>query len=80
MKVCWHRWASTCQTVGMNTGYFASFTFFLALNDPSFCNRQVAVRLTTSCHTVPSVSASSQTAAPGQRLLLCCTAVQDSCS
>ena len=25
----------------MNTGYFASFTVFLALNDASFCNRQV---------------------------------------
>ena len=36
------RWASTCQTVGMNTGYFASFTLFLALNDAGFCNRQVA--------------------------------------
>lgn len=33
-----HRWASTCQTVGMNVGYFVSFTVFLALNDPSFCN------------------------------------------
>lgn len=33
------RYASTCQTVGMNAGYFASFTVFLALNDPSFCAR-----------------------------------------
>lgn len=33
-----HRWASTCQTVGMNAGYFTSFTVFLALNDASFCN------------------------------------------
>lgn len=32
-------WASTCQTVGMNIGYFASFTVFLALNDPAFCNQ-----------------------------------------
>lgn len=31
-------WASTCQTVGMNIGYFLSFTVFLALNDPEFCN------------------------------------------
>jgi len=31
-------YASTCQTVGMNIGYFTSFTVFLALNDPSFCN------------------------------------------
>ncbi|GAQ86199.1 MFS transporter, PAT family, solute carrier family 33 (acetyl-CoA transportor), member 1,ACATN, SLC33A1 [Klebsormidium nitens] len=30
--------ASTCQTVGINTGYFLSFTIFLALNDPDFCN------------------------------------------
>ena len=33
------RYASTCQTVGMNLGYFASFTVFLALNDAGFCNR-----------------------------------------
>lgn len=32
-------WASTCQTVGMNLGYFSSFTVFLALNDASFCNK-----------------------------------------
>jgi MFS transporter, PAT family, solute carrier family 33 (acetyl-CoA transportor), member 1 len=31
--------AATCQTVGMNVGYFASFTVFLALNDAAFCNR-----------------------------------------
>lgn len=31
-------YASTCQTVGMNLGYFTSFTVFLALNDPDFCN------------------------------------------
>jgi len=31
-------WAATCQTVGMNVGYFASFTVFLALNDAGFCN------------------------------------------
>lgn len=34
-----HRFAATCQTVGMNIGYFASFTVFLALNDASFCNK-----------------------------------------
>ena len=28
-----------CQTVGMNLGYFASFTVFLALSDAGFCNR-----------------------------------------
>ncbi|EFN53476.1 hypothetical protein CHLNCDRAFT_11505, partial [Chlorella variabilis] len=32
-------YAATCQTVGMNIGYFASFTVFLALNDPSFSNK-----------------------------------------
>lgn len=31
-------YASTCQTVGMNAGFFLSFTVFLALNDASFCN------------------------------------------
>eukprot|EP01023_Acetabularia_acetabulum_P012544 TRINITY_DN15874_c0_g1_i1.p2 TRINITY_DN15874_c0_g1~~TRINITY_DN15874_c0_g1_i1.p2 ORF type:complete len:177 (-),score=24.74 TRINITY_DN15874_c0_g1_i1:496-1026(-) len=31
-------YASTCQTIGMNIGYFLSFTVFLALNDPDFCN------------------------------------------
>ncbi len=33
------RYASTCQTVGMNIGYFSSFTVFLALNDADFCNK-----------------------------------------
>lgn len=33
------RYASTCQTVGMNLGYFTSFTVFLAFNDPDFCNK-----------------------------------------
>jgi MFS transporter, PAT family, solute carrier family 33 (acetyl-CoA transportor), member 1 len=32
-------YAATCQTVGMNIGYFSSFTIFLALNDPAFCSR-----------------------------------------
>lgn len=32
------RYASTCQTLGMNIGYFTSFTAFLALNDADFCN------------------------------------------
>lgn len=31
--------ASTCQTVGMNLGYFCSFTLFLALNDTELCER-----------------------------------------
>lgn len=29
-------YASTCQTIGLNTGYFASFTVFLALNSEEF--------------------------------------------
>ena len=31
-------YASTCQTIGLNTGYFLSFSLFLALNSLSFCN------------------------------------------
>ncbi|KAJ3050751.1 hypothetical protein HK097_008253 [Rhizophlyctis rosea] len=31
-------YASTAQTIGLNTGYFLSFTVFLALNSPEFCN------------------------------------------
>ena len=34
-------WASTCQTVGTNLGFFASFTALLALGDPGFCARWV---------------------------------------
>ena len=29
-------YASTCQTIGLNTGFFASFTVFLALNSDAF--------------------------------------------
>jgi hypothetical protein len=37
-----HReYASTCQTIGLNTGYFLSFTIFLALNSPDFCNSYI---------------------------------------
>jgi hypothetical protein len=35
------RYAATCQTVGMNAGYFISFTVFLALSDPGFANRHL---------------------------------------
>ncbi|CAG9466014.1 unnamed protein product [Pedinophyceae sp. YPF-701] len=41
---------SMCQTVGMNIGYFSSFTVFLALNDAAFCNswlRDAAARSDT---------------------------------
>ena len=34
-------WASTCQTVGTNLGFFSSFTALLALGDPGFCARWV---------------------------------------
>jgi hypothetical protein len=30
--------AATCQTLGMNVGYFTSFTVFLALENASFCD------------------------------------------
>lgn len=32
-------YASTAQTIGLNTGYFLSFTVFLALNSPEFSNK-----------------------------------------
>ena len=31
-------YASTAQTIGLNSGYFLSFTVFLALNSKEFCN------------------------------------------
>ena len=31
-------YGSTAQTVGLNSGYFLSFTVFLALNSKEFCN------------------------------------------
>lgn len=34
-------YASTCQSLGLSVGYFASFTVFLALNNVDFCNRYV---------------------------------------
>eukprot|EP00878_Enallax_costatus_P023000 GHUV01024444.1.p1 GENE.GHUV01024444.1~~GHUV01024444.1.p1 ORF type:complete len:287 (+),score=81.65 GHUV01024444.1:243-1103(+) len=34
-------YASTCQTLGMNTGYFTSFTIFLALSNEEFCNKYI---------------------------------------
>ncbi|EKM60709.1 uncharacterized protein PHACADRAFT_246782 [Phanerochaete carnosa HHB-10118-sp] len=38
-------YASTCQTIGLNTGYFASFTVFLALNSESFSQKWGIPRL-----------------------------------
>uniref|UniRef100_A0A060TAU7 ARAD1D28864p n=1 Tax=Blastobotrys adeninivorans TaxID=409370 RepID=A0A060TAU7_BLAAD len=32
-------YASTAQTIGLNSGYFMSFTVFLAFNSPDFANR-----------------------------------------
>jgi len=32
-------YASTCQTIGLNTGFFASFTVFLALNSEAFSQK-----------------------------------------
>lgn len=32
-------YASTAQTIGINTGYFMSFTVFLALSSPDFANK-----------------------------------------
>ncbi|CAG9324206.1 unnamed protein product [Blepharisma stoltei] len=33
--------ASTCQSVGQNIGFFASFTIFLAFNSVEFCNKYI---------------------------------------
>ncbi len=32
-------YASTAQTIGLNTGYFLSFTVFLAFNSADFSNK-----------------------------------------
>ncbi|KAL4246768.1 AmpG-like permease/Acetyl-coenzyme A transporter 1 [Abortiporus biennis] len=39
-------YASTCQTIGLNTGFFASFTVFLAFNSESFAHKWGIPRLT----------------------------------
>jgi len=39
-------YASTCQTIGLNTGFFASFTVFLAFNSESFAEKWGIPRLT----------------------------------
>jgi len=38
-------YAATCQTIGLNTGYFASFTVFLALNSQTFADKWHVPRL-----------------------------------
>ncbi|KAF8491293.1 acetyl-coenzyme A transporter 1-domain-containing protein [Gautieria morchelliformis] len=43
-------YASTCQTFGLNTGFFASFTVFLALNSEDFAQRWGIPRLTLSAY------------------------------
>ncbi|XP_006454580.1 hypothetical protein AGABI2DRAFT_189835 [Agaricus bisporus var. bisporus H97] len=43
-------YASTCQTIGLNTGFFASFTVFLALNSESFVEKWGIPRLTLSTY------------------------------
>lgn len=34
-------YASTCQTIGLNLGFFMSFTVFIALNGKEFCNKWI---------------------------------------
>ncbi|KAG2062077.1 hypothetical protein BDR06DRAFT_946175 [Suillus hirtellus] len=41
-------YASTCQTIGLNTGFFASFTVFLALNSEAFAEKWGIPRLELS--------------------------------
>ncbi|KAF9458749.1 acetyl-coenzyme A transporter 1-domain-containing protein [Collybia nuda] len=39
-------YASTCQTIGLNTGFFASFTVFLAFNSEAFASKWGVPHLT----------------------------------
>ncbi|KAF8912933.1 acetyl-coenzyme A transporter 1-domain-containing protein [Gymnopilus junonius] len=41
-------YASTCQTIGLNTGFFASFTVFLAFNSEAFAHKWGVPHLTLS--------------------------------
>ncbi|KZP32438.1 hypothetical protein FIBSPDRAFT_723039 [Athelia psychrophila] len=43
-------YASTCQTIGLNTGYFASFTVFLAFNSEVFVEKWGIPLLTLSTY------------------------------
>src|SRR5882757_7684549 len=43
-------YASTCQTIGLNTGFFASFTVFLAFNSESFAEKWGIPHLTLSAY------------------------------
>ncbi|KAH9989208.1 acetyl-coenzyme A transporter 1 [Russula vinacea] len=43
-------YASTCQTIGLNTGFFASFTVFLALNSEAFSQKWGIPQLSLSTY------------------------------
>lgn len=43
-------YASTCQTIGLNTGFFASFTVFLAFNSETFAHKWGIPVLTLSAY------------------------------
>ncbi|KAF7340056.1 GYF domain-containing protein [Mycena venus] len=43
-------YASTCQTIGLNTGFFASFTVFLAFNSEAFTTKWGVPHLTLSAY------------------------------
>ncbi|KAJ7102769.1 acetyl-coenzyme A transporter 1-domain-containing protein [Mycena epipterygia] len=43
-------YASTCQTIGLNTGYFTSYTVFLALNSEAIATRWGVPRLTLAAY------------------------------
>ncbi|RPD58451.1 MFS general substrate transporter [Lentinus tigrinus ALCF2SS1-6] len=43
-------YASTCQTIGLNTGYLMSYTVFLALNSEDFANKWGIPRLSLSSY------------------------------
>ncbi|KAJ6519370.1 acetyl-coenzyme A transporter 1-domain-containing protein [Mycena sanguinolenta] len=43
-------YASTCQTIGLNTGFFASFTVFLAFNSEAFTSKWGVPHLTLGAY------------------------------
>ncbi|KAJ7842817.1 acetyl-coenzyme A transporter 1-domain-containing protein [Mycena olivaceomarginata] len=43
-------YASTCQTIGLNTGYFTSYTVFLALNSEAIAEKWGVPRLTLAVY------------------------------
>ena len=55
-------YASTCQTIGLNTGFFASYTVFLALNSEAF--RYVYVMTTPALPIDPSLLLSEKWGIP----------------